>query len=179
MATRRAASCGPVANPFWSERAVQELEIRSARPVDLPVPTGDEAELDQAIQEDGPGNGRGQGESLIGKGTSAGRRWTGRGERFSTPVSWEKGKATPLAEGGAQTEGEMPEEVPTATEGEMPGEEQSPTPFSQSAAQDGLQRELEKEVVAQLHQENMRLKLEMEEMKKRQNNVRSGDTTSS
>lgn len=39
MAVRRSSSWGPEPNPFWSERVVQEMRVRNARPVDLPVPS--------------------------------------------------------------------------------------------------------------------------------------------
>ena len=37
-------------NPFWSIRARDEAALQSLRPVDLPVPSGDEAELDYVLE---------------------------------------------------------------------------------------------------------------------------------
>ena len=38
----RARSLPPQGNPFWSGRAVAEFQLEQARPVDLPVPHGDD-----------------------------------------------------------------------------------------------------------------------------------------
>ena len=162
---RRSSSWSPAPNPFWSERAVQELEIRNSRPVDLPVPSGDEDELlDQAIQgeQSVPENGPTSQESSKGKGGSTEGLPAGRGERFSTPASWEDAKGNPSESVGLRTEGEMPEDF-----------------GSGSPPDDGLQRALEQEVVEKLHQENLRLKSEMEQLRRSKSQVGSGETTSS
>ena len=94
-----------------------------------------------------------------GKGGSTGR------ERFSTPASWEGEKSQQLGGLGLQTEGEMP------------AEGQAGTPSGVSVPEDeGLQRALEKEVVAKLHQENLRLKFEMEQLRQQQEKVTSSST---
>ena len=165
MATRRSSSWGPAPNPFWSERVVQELEIRNSRPVDLPVPSGDEEELmDQAIQgeQSVPVNGPTSRESSKGKGGSTEKQLAGRGERFSTPASWEDTRGGPSEQVGMKTEGEMPEDFGN---GSLPD--------------DGLQRALEQEMVEKLHQENLRLKSEMEQLRRSQILLGSGETTSS
>jgi len=80
-----------VVNPFWSERTREEAALQQSRPVDLPVPTGDEAELDQALQGETtmPENGPGEAATLTGVGEGSGKgrgNDGGKGERFSTPA---------------------------------------------------------------------------------------------
>ena len=119
------------------------MEIRNSRPVDLPVPSGDEEELlDQAIQgeQSVPVNGPATQESSKGKGGSTEGPPAGRGERFSTPASWEEKKGNPSEQVGLRTEGEMPEDFGTG-----------------SPPDDRLQRALEQEIVEKLHRENLQL----------------------
>lgn len=40
--SERARSLPPQGNPFWSGRALAEFRLEQARPVDLPVPHGDD-----------------------------------------------------------------------------------------------------------------------------------------
>ena len=109
-----------------------------------------------------PGNGPTSQESSKGKGGSTEGLPAGRGERFSTPASWEDAKRNPSESVGLRTEGEMPEDF-----------------GSGSPPDDGLQRALEQEVVEKLHQENLRLKSEMEQLRRSKSQVGSGETTSS
>ena len=176
MASKRSASVGPLVNPFWSERAREEIAIQRSRPVDLPVPSGDEAELDLAIDEGQSVQVNGPGEvgASKGKGISMGGRVHGGvGERFSTPASWEDGKVRVkqglgFSEEARRTEGEMPEEDCGST---------SPRVLHQE--RDEWQRALERDMVEKLHQENVRLKFEMEQLRKLQTKTRSGGTEGS
>ena len=133
-------------NPFWSERLKAEAGLRRMRPADLPPVPGGEDDLDLAREsesekipmEDGAS-------SRLGNLGERGRSPGPAPARFSTPASWSGVRGD---HGGLKTEGEMPS-GPQEMESEMA---------------DGLQRELEKEVVQQLHVENQRLRMEIEKL---------------
>jgi len=133
-------------NPFWSDRLKAEAGLRRMRPADLPPVPGGEDDLDLAREsesekipmEDGAS-------SRLGNLGERGRSPGPAPARFSTPASWSGVRGD---HGGLKTEGEMPS-GPQEMESEMA---------------DGLQRELEKEVVQQLHVENQRLRMEIEKL---------------
>ena len=137
-------------NPFWSEKTRDEWAVRYHRPTDLPpVPGGDDGDLEEESQalQDGGADGR-VGRSKRRNLSRDGGRAIGV-EQFSTPASWEE--TSKLSEKGA-----------VKTEGRMPSvDEQHP------CQTDDLQRSLEKELLAQLHEENVRLKQELERHKER------------
>ena len=100
---------GPEVNPFWSQRLQEQVAVQQARPIDLPVPS--EAEDLEALtveqsmpmeQQDVPRTVRRTGDQL-GK---------GRGERFSTPASWneDNGRQAQDLREGHRSEGMMPPE---------------------------------------------------------------------
>jgi len=184
MAVRRGASVPAGGNPFWSERATQELRLRMNRPLELPpdgelhpVP-GDDEEIRRQLEQEDSGleaveNGsetESRGEPRQGRGR---RRSRSRNETqlagmsFTTPESWADQGA--VQRGFLRTAGMMPAEgegerqpsrqVPSRTEG-----------LAFSAGQDrddDLQREVEKEVVRVLQEENEQLKLQVKEMMKK------------
>jgi len=51
MAMQRSSSMGPSVNPFWSQRTQERVAVQQARPVDLPVPSGDDEDLDGSTGE--------------------------------------------------------------------------------------------------------------------------------
>ena len=153
MAMRRSSSMGPSVNPFWSQRTQERVAVQQARPVDLPVPSGDDEDLDgSTVEQSLPVEGL---QEITVEFSDFGRQLgKGRGERFSTPASWR--------DDGARGQGDRPargEQEGQKTEGEMPMEEPP------SIMEDDLQRALEREVVDQLHRENLQLKLEVEKLK--------------
>ena len=153
MAMRRSSSMGPSVNPFWSQRTQEQIAVQQARPVDLPVPSGDEEDLEGSTVER-PLPVEGLQEITVESGDFGRQLGKGRGERFSTPASWR--------DEGARGQGDHPargEQEGQKTEGEMPMEEPP------SVMEDNLQRALEREVVDQLHRENLQLKLEVEKLK--------------
>ena len=101
-------------NPFWSQRAIGELVLRSSRPRDLPMEgellpvPGDDAQVLRELEEveeeirGSPREGRGREKRRSSSrevlGPSSGR------STFRTPVSW----ANQGAVSGKQTAGEMP-----------------------------------------------------------------------
>ena len=149
---------GGAVNPFWSERLKAEAGLRRMRPADLPPVPGGEDDLDLAREsesekipmEDGTS-------SRVRKMEERGRSHEPAPGRFSTPASWSGVRED---HGGLKTEGEMPS---------------GPQEMDSEIA-DGLQRELEKEVVQQLHVENQRLRMELEKL---QSGKRSQETPSS
>lgn len=146
------------ANPFWSQRIREEVALQALRPLDLPsgdvavrqpVPESDEEEL-RVGSEDGPGIQPVDDGNLPGRGRTRSRQ--GR-DRFSTPASWTTREVAP------RTAGPMP----TTSEGLMT---EGPSPGVEAYMEESdLQRALEKEVVLQLHEENMRLKKDLDEMR--------------
>lgn len=77
------------------------------------------------------------------------------GERFGTPASWVEtsGKRPSLGAG----------EVPgRQSQGAMPPEEWEGPPVNGGSGPDSLERAIEKEMMERLHQENLRLKQELE-----------------
>ena len=182
MAMARAASLPPgggmrlevVSNPFWSETARSEAELRARRPVDLPVPHDEEMD----------GHRRSRGRSSrsppaievrpMEGGTSRG----GMERIFRTPASW--GSAgEPL-----RTAGPMDDED-EKKDGEAYVKTQGPAPMDSrdegapELEQDRLQRALEKEVVQELHKENLRLKKELQEVKDRMSTTSWSEVASS
>ena len=135
-------------NPFWSARLQEELSVRSHRPLDLPpVPGGDEEDLEEnPVLQDGGRQGRSK-RRMSSREARGGEDRRSGVESFCTPEFSEKAME--------KTEGRMPsggslEEEPTATRGV-----------------DELQRALERELMAQLHEENLKLKMELEKQKER------------
>ena len=163
---RRAAD----GNPFWSDKAKGEWQLRRNRPEDLeqvlpPVP-GDDDTVQQELEE-----------VLQDRGSAApvqGSRWRRRSrspvrlEKFSTPASWvnhgqeglrSSGRMPPSGGSGATSTSQATaraKEEGECSEGPWPQEDQ-----------EGIQRVLEKEIVEHLHKENQRLKRCIEELKKK------------
>ena len=154
MATKRGASlpASGIGNPFWSQRMKEEWQLRAVRPADLPVPEDEETQrqLEQevefpALEEGETSRGRTRRSSRV----TSPRRAAGV---FRTPQSWETGKG--VGSVGLRTSGMMPMEEEERSVNPVPqGVDEGSDPSEQS-----LQRALEKEVVTQLHEENMRLK---------------------
>ena len=172
---------GPVVNPFWSVRARDEAALQNSRPVDLPVPSGDEADLDQVLEggtsvQVGPGEATSLEETRGRSGKGQGSDGAGR-ERFSTPASWQDGRTQGQLGSGL---GSVKQELPKRTEGEMPPDDGGQSLFGGSVTEEnGFQRALEKEMVERLHQENVQLKFEMEQLKRIQAMAEGGTTTTS
>eukprot|EP00438_Fugacium_kawagutii_P033247 Skav228431 [mRNA] locus=scaffold1325:416500:425994:- [translate_table: standard] len=159
-------------NPFYSDRLKEELVVRASRPKVLP-PDGESSEDFQPIA-DVAGNGKGRGEvaaTMMNSGAS------GSGGNFVTPPSksqWRRAVGGPR-EHGRQTEGCMPPEshdvvksmgtIPSKTAGESTVVDDTSQP---SRVSDDLQRALEREMVNQLHEQNVQLKAEIEQLKKQQ-----------
>ena len=159
MAHRTASlppSLGDAVNPFWSERLQAELELRKKRPNELPPVPGGEDDPDLAKESENEG-------IPVEDGTSSRARRPRSREpapmRFSTPASWSSGQKE-VDRSGLKTQGEMPVDPQAMDQEET----------------DGLQRELEKEVVQQLHVENQRLRMEIEKL---QSGRKSQETPSS
>ena len=157
MAMKRGTSlpAGGMVNPFWSQRTREEWQLRAVRPADLPVPEDEETQrqLEQevefpALEEGETSRGRTRRSSRV----PSPRRAAGV---FRTPQSWETGKG--VGSVGLRTSGMMPmeeEEMSVNPDRTTPqGVDDRSDPSGQS-----LQRALEKEVVTQLHEENVRLK---------------------
>lgn len=163
---RRAAD----GNPFWSDKAKGEWQLRRNRPEDLeqvlpPVP-GDDDTVQQELEE----VHQDRGSAAPGQGS----RWRRRSrspvrlEKFSTPASWmnhgqeglrSSGRMPPSGGSGATSTSQATaraREEGECSEGPWPPEDQ-----------EGIQRALEKEVVEHLHKENQRLKRCIEELKKK------------
>ena len=160
MADRRAQSLpgdGGLVNPFWSARARDEARLQALRPAVLSAAeNGDEAAVQQPVPgadedvrmelEGGRPIGDGSERSGLTRGRAPSR--ARRSERFTTPASWTQS-------GGTQSSGPMPE-IP-ATEGPFQG-------LVQDRVVMELQRMLEQEVVAKLHEENIALKQQMAQL---------------
>ena len=164
----------PPGNPFWSRRAQGELELRMVRPVDLPVPLDPEMDGEDMVRE-----GRGRASSRDGQRSR--ELVVDREEEeeaiekriFRTPASWTS-QREPLGEGlvmGPRTSGLMPPEEMAMEQGVKPTE----GPFrGRELVQDQIERDLEREVVKSLHEENLRLKRCLQAMEERQNTSGSG-----
>ena len=149
---QRTMSLPPLVNPFWSLRAKEEAELRVLRPVDLPpVPGGENDDVELSGEIDGSSRAPMEDGSVP---VRDGRQRRGRSREsgplpFETPVSWTSHRPREVGPLGMKSEGEMPRE-----KGQREVEDIQPTV-------DGLQRELEKQVVYQLHVENQRLREEL------------------
>lgn len=141
-------------NPFWSQRAQGEALLRQNRPVDLPVPDGDDGELEEEGQQVNADQLQGTPtpQALEEKAAfeSSGKK---EKERFSTPASWGELGQTAVKKGGP--------EMGLRTEGEMPQENSE---VNEEMMDDHLQRLLEREVVEKLHQENLYLKEQVDKL---------------
>ena len=167
MATRRGASAplgGEGGNAFWSDRTRREWNLTRQRPQDLPFQVMMKKSLEgRELDGEFPAV---MGEERAGRGRRSAsprqdERQQGSQQRerlpvFRTPSSWEprmttrdgKGTGSGSTAPGKQSEGRMPEEQEEEEE---------------KARRDlAFQRELEKEVVNQLHEENMKLKQQVE-----------------
>ena len=142
----RASSLPPTlqVNPFWSRR-VQEVGLRQLRPMNLPPVPGDDAEVERELD--------GEVEQPISDQVGRGGRGKGRPrspDRFRTPASWAEGRSAAASLGGdGRAVGEQSEGIMPEVERDEPS---------------SLERELEREMVMRLHQENLLLKQEIEVM---------------
>ena len=140
---------GAAINPFWSRRVREEAGLRILRPADLPpVPHGEEDEQDLSRETDGEPRAPVENRSDQPRGRSREQAPV----RFSTPASWSSAQKQELSGEGLRTEGELPFQ-----KGQDHGEEDL-------QAAGGLQRELEKEVVQQLHVENQCLRMQIDRL---------------
>lgn len=105
----RSRSMPPVQhNPFWSQKARGELELRQVRPVDLPVPLDSEMDgvMPTEVARKGRASSRGPRSShmMVEPEEESERRRV-----FRTPASWNSqqgmGDVNPVQ--GVQTAGEM------------------------------------------------------------------------
>ena len=184
----RASSLPPGGNPFWSSLVQSEWNLRSRRPIELPVP-GEDAEVALELQEEEEipiGDGS-EGESRRGRE----RKRAGRNEQFRTPASWMgtdgRNEKNPLAgpSEGMQTAGSLPEhspegqEVPAETSEWIGKRTQGPHPADAvNSDVDGLQRSLEQAMWEKLVEENSRLHEELEQLKRsRTDGMGSGATS--
>ena len=148
------------------------------RPVDLPVPL--DAELDgeeQLVGDERRGRaGRASSrEPRQRRSMAADRDEENEGRRvFRTPASWTSQRPLGDEDLGARTSGTMPVEETEDEESRGLGS-RTEGPFPQSTnVQDELERDLEKEVVRQLHEENLRLKQKLQEMEEKERTCGSG-----
>ena len=164
MAVVRSKSCDDagrltVPNPFWSQRTMEEWHLRRSRPDLLPpVPRSEDG--DEEVDEKGSSQKRSRSRHDL-----EGHQEVSVGSVFATPPSWnmerprdgggEKGKGG--VKPGPQTSGPMT--FPEDEFGEEFGEKQSVP-----EEVDRLQRGLEKEVVKTLHEENLRLKAQVQKL---------------
>ena len=164
------------------------MVLRNIRPEDLPVP--EEASDGLALEDERRAEEvLGQEPVVDGRSQVPSPERFGDRERFRTPESWSTGmkgegksgvrvhevpsSASKRAEVGlgSQSQGLLPpEKEAEMTEGVEPG-------WSRVMDDEALQRALEQEVVAQLHQENTDLKRALEELQEAKANA--GSTTSS
>ena len=163
--------------------------LQMARPRNLPeaqpVPGSDEEvrrELENGHEEGGSRrDGRSRSSSpgaRLGKRTLrsssrlVGRPSSGR-STFRTPASWaDRGAVS----GNRQTAGEMPAEVKGSRlegDGRFPAMRTEGMAFPEGQSEDGLQREVEKEMVKVLQEENEQLRHQMSELMKKME-IRSG-----
>ena len=157
-------------NPFWSEKLQEELDLRDLRPATLPPVPGDDAEVERELDggmEPPISDQQGSRNKVRGRSRDlGGSRLMEEGfETPATPASWVRhGKGvTPTGQSGG--------EVGRRSEGEMP--------YVDEDQGQSLERALEKELVSKLHDENQRLKKELEEMQLRQRVQNSRVTPSS
>ena len=167
-------------NPFWSERARDELRLQMSRPEDLPadgqgqpVP-GDDEEVGRQLEEDSgleamengsEGGSRGEPRQERRRGRARSRLGTPTMETtFTTPESWTNQGA--VNRGPLRTAGMMPVD---SGGGSRPGGGEplrsQGVAFSADREGDDLQREVEKEMVQTLLEENEQLKHQMGQMK--------------
>ena len=167
-------------NPFWSERARDELRLQMSRPEDLPadgqgqpVP-GDDEEVGRQLEEDSgleamengsAGGSRGEPRQERRRGRARSRLATPTMETtFTTPESWTNQGA--VNRGPLRTAGMMPVD---SGGGSRPGRGEplrsQGVAFSADREGDDLQREVEKEMVQTLLEENEQLKHQMGQMK--------------
>ena len=171
MAMRRGSSV-PVGggNPFWSEKATTEFRLAVSRPMDLPperhpVPGDDEEvrrQLEQEEEQDFAAVENGSEER--GRRRSRSRLGTPMAEMaFTTPESWMNQGA--VTGGPLRTAGRMPEEGAEGSQarGGEPLRSQGAV-FQADHGGDDLQREVEKEVVRTLQEENEQLRRKMQEL---------------
>ena len=157
-------------NPFWPEKATTEFRLAVSRPMDLPperhpVPGDDEEvrrQLEQHEEQDFAAVENGSEER--GRRRSRSRLGTPMAEMaFTTPESWMNQGA--VTGGPLRTAGRMPEEG--ADESQARGGEplrSQGAVFQADHGGDDLQREVEKEVVRTLQEENEQLRRKMQEL---------------
>ena len=157
-------------NPFWSEKATTEFRLAISRPMDLPperypVPGDDEEvrrQLEQEEEQDFAAVENGSEER--GRRRSRSRLGTPMAEMaFTTPESWMNQGA--VTGGPLRTAGRMPEEGAEGSQarGGEPLRSQGAV-FQADHGGDDLQREVEKEVVRTLQEENEQLRRKMQEL---------------
>ena len=157
-------------NPFWSEKATTEFRLAVSRPMDLPperypVPGDDEEvrrQLEQEEEQDFAAVENGSEER--GRRRSRSRLGTPMAEMaFTTPESWMNQGA--VTGGPLRTAGRMPEEGAEGSQarGGEPLRSQGAV-FQADHGGDDLQREVEKEVVRTLQEENEQLRRKMQEL---------------
>ena len=158
MAVVRSKSCGDVdfggPNPFWSRRTSAEWRLAQARPDHLlpPVPGSDE-EGEVGVDDSCRGRSRSRhGEAHHGEPS---------GMVFTTPPSW----SMDIPQGEMRAKGKGGVRPGSQTEGLMSFEEEGEEHVAWSTSHvDDLQRSLEEEVVRKLHEENVRLKAEVQRL---------------
>ena len=150
-------------NPFWSQRVRDERLLEKLRPADLPRVPNDEWDFELPPVQDGRARGKGSGGNL-GEEKARKRSRSGDGnmlrrgrvetrldttvDDFETPPSgWMFGKQRQHLGGEGRD-----------SNGLSSGEREDPV-------NSGLERELEKSVCRLLHEENLKLRLELEMMK--------------
>ena len=161
------------------------MVLRTIRPEDLPVP--EEASDGLAVEDEKKVGETPDREPVVDRQSRVPSRERSR-EMFKTPESWSAGRRMELEgrvqqgalppvgrkavlEAGVQSQGPLPpEQEAEKTEGLEPG-------WSRAMDDEALQRALEKEVVAQLHQENTELKKALAELQEAKMNA--GSSTSS
>ena len=150
--SERARSLPPQGNPFWSGRALAEFRLEQARPVDLPVPHGDDdlEESSEAVPVEDQGL-RSPGKRVV---EQRGREVPIGGRRMATPPSsWETPGGEPRTDHGEEFE------VPAS------GVEGQPSQGTDASA---LQQALGESVVDFLAQENARLREELARAKEKE-----------
>ena len=170
----RGRSLPPGGNAFWSEMVQAEWGLRKTRPVDLPVPDDeieDEVGPEVPIQDQSMSHG-----GARGREPSRPKR----SEKFSTPESWmERGNLG----AGKKSSGLLPEEDDESRswlEVQASGSDrktEGPHPESMGTSRDGgdLQRELEKELVDKLKEENEKLQQELQFWRAKSTGGRDGE----
>ena len=175
-------------NPFWSDNTQANWTLQRSRPRDLP---GRDVSADASELPPIPGGDEDPDLEQSGRGRSSSRALEDRTERsgttslerrrtrtFATPASWAsstgngKGRST---KEGARTQGEMPisENVPVSGKDvknllREEGERQMKRARGSLDArvQDDLERAMERELLMQIQEENLRLKAELEAVQK-------------